>query len=48
MAVEFVDHAASTHIANHKGWFETEGLRVSSLDNYITGVVLAAALSRGG
>jgi len=47
MAVEFVDHAASAHIANRKGWFESEGVRVSSFDNYITGMALAAALSRG-
>ena len=47
MAVEFVDHAASAHIANRKGWFKSEGLRVSSFDSYVTGMALAAALSRG-
>ena len=47
IAVEFVDHAASAHIAKSKGWFKSEGLRVSAFDNYITGMALAAALSRG-
>ena len=47
MAVEFVDHAASAHIAKSKGWFKAEGLKVSAFDNYITGMALAAALTRG-
>jgi len=47
MAVEFVDHAASAHIAKSKGWFKAEGLNVSAFDNYITGMALAAALTRG-
>jgi len=47
MAVEFVDHAASAHISNYNGWFEAEGLNVTAFDNYITGIALAAALSRG-
>ena len=47
MAVEFVDHAASAHIAKSKDWFKGEGLKVSAFDNYITGMALAAALSRG-
>nr|HDN00479.1 nitrate ABC transporter substrate-binding protein [Deltaproteobacteria bacterium] len=46
MAVEFVNHAASAHIAKNKGWFEAEGLSISSFDNYITGMALAAALTR--
>jgi NitT/TauT family transport system substrate-binding protein len=47
MAVEFVDHAASAHIARHKGWFEDEGLHVTAFNNYITGMALASALSKG-
>jgi len=47
IAVEFVDHAASAHIARSKGWFENEGLKVESFDNYITGMALSAALTRG-
>jgi len=47
MAVEFVDHAASAHIARSQGWFEAEGLNVTAFDNYITGMALATALGRG-
>ncbi len=47
MAVEFVDHAASAHIAKNKGWFKAEGLNLTAFDNYITGMALAAALTRG-
>jgi NitT/TauT family transport system substrate-binding protein len=47
MAVEFVDHAASAHIARNQGWFEAEGLNVTAFDNYITGMALATALGRG-
>lgn len=47
MAVEFVDHAASAHIAKHKGWFEDEGLHVTAFNNYITGMALASALCKG-
>ena len=47
MAVEFVDHAACAHIARNQGWFETEGLKVTTFENYITGMALATALGRG-
>jgi len=47
MAVEFVDHAASAHIARSQGWFEAEGLNITAFDNYITGMALATALGRG-
>jgi NitT/TauT family transport system substrate-binding protein len=47
MAVEFVDHAASAHIARNQGWFEAEGLNITAFDNYITGMALATALGRG-
>jgi len=47
MAVEFTDHAACAHIAKNKGWFKDAGLNVTSFDNYLTGMALAAALARG-
>lgn len=47
IAVEFVDHASSAYIAKAKGWFEKEGLKIEAFDNYITGMALAAALTRG-
>jgi NitT/TauT family transport system substrate-binding protein len=47
MAVEFNDHAASAYIARDKGWFEEEGLKLTSYESYVTGMALAAALARG-
>lgn len=47
VAVEFNDHAACAYVAREKGWFEQEGLKVSSFDCYLTGMGLAAALARG-
>jgi len=47
MAVEFSDHAACVHIAKNKGWFKDEGLNITSFDNYVTGMALAAGLARG-
>lgn len=47
MAIEFVAHAASAHIARNKHWFEEEGITIRSYDSYITGMALAAALTRG-
>lgn len=47
LAVEFVDHAACAHIARNQGWFEDEGLKITTFDNYITGMALASALNRG-
>ncbi len=46
IAVEFTDHAASAYIAQHKGWFEEEGLK-PTFYSYVTGMSLAAALGRG-
>lgn len=46
IAVEFTDHAASAYIAQHMGWFETEGI-TPTFYSYITGMSLAAALGRG-
>ena len=47
IAVEFVSHASSAHIARAKNWFEEMGLKVEAFDNYITGMALASALTRG-
>lgn len=47
IAVEFVDHASSAYIAGEKGWFEKEGLKIEAIDNYITGMALASALTKG-
>ena len=47
IAVEFTTHSACAHIANQKGWYKEEGLNITSYENYITGMALAAALSKG-
>lgn len=47
MAVEFTDHAAAAYVARAKGWYEEEGLELKTYDSYITGMALAAAMSRG-
>lgn len=47
LAVEFVDHAASAHIARNLGWYEDEGLNINAFDNYMTGMAMATALSKG-
>lgn len=47
MAVEFTDHAAAGMVALEKGWFKDAGIEVTSFENYVTGVDLAAALARG-
>ncbi|MCK5494101.1 MAG: ABC transporter substrate-binding protein, partial [Candidatus Omnitrophica bacterium] len=47
IAVEFTTHSACAHIASQKGWYKEEGLDVASYENYVTGMALAAALSRG-
>ena len=47
MAVEFMDHAACAYISRDKGWFEEEGLNLTSYESYITGMALASALARG-
>jgi len=46
IAVEFTDHAASAYIAQHKGWFEEEGIKPTFF-SYVTGMSLASALGRG-
>jgi len=47
MAVEFMDHAAPAYISHEKGWFEEEGLKLTSYESYVTGMALASALARG-
>jgi len=47
MAVEFTDHAACAYISLDKGWFEEEGLSLTTYESYETGMALAAALARG-
>lgn len=47
MAVEFTDHAACAYISLDKGWFEEEGLSLTTYESYETGIALAAALARG-
>ena len=47
MAVEFTSHSACGHIAREKGWFEEEGIHLETYDSYVTGMALAAALTRG-
>jgi NitT/TauT family transport system substrate-binding protein len=47
MAVEFMDHAACAYISQDKGWFEQEGLKLTTYESYVTGMALASALARG-
>ncbi|MBA7517269.1 hypothetical protein ES705_09322 [subsurface metagenome] len=47
MAVEFMDHAACAYISQDKGWFEQEGLKLTTYESYATGMALASALARG-
>jgi NitT/TauT family transport system substrate-binding protein len=46
MAVEFMDHAACAYISQEKGWFEQEGLKLTSYESYVTGMAEASALAR--
>jgi NitT/TauT family transport system substrate-binding protein len=46
VAVEFMDHAAAAYVAQEKGWFEEEGLNLSTYESYVTGMALASALAR--
>ena len=47
VAVEFNNHAACASISRNKGWFEAEGLKLSTYESYVTGMALASALARG-
>lgn len=46
MAIEFMDHAAAAYVAHDKGWYETQGLSLSSYTSYASGMALASALAR--
>ena len=46
MAVEFMNHAAAAYVAQDKGWYEAQGLRLASYKSYVTGMALASALAR--
>lgn len=46
VAIEFMDHAAAAYIAQDKGWYKKQGLKLSGYKSYITGMALAAALAR--
>jgi NitT/TauT family transport system substrate-binding protein len=46
MVVEFMDHAAAAYVAQYKGWFKAQGLKLSSYTSYVTGMALASALAR--
>jgi len=43
MAVEFNAHSACAYISQDKGWFEQEGLKLTSYESYATGMALASA-----
>ncbi|RLG87126.1 MAG: hypothetical protein DRO18_03570, partial [Thermoprotei archaeon] len=47
MAVEFNDHSAAAWVALDKGWFKEEGLNVSKLVVFRTGLELATAMAKG-
>lgn len=47
MAVEFNDHASAVWVALEKGYFNDEGINVKTLETFITGLELSAALDRG-
>ncbi len=47
MAVEFNDHSAAAWVALDVGFFEANGINVTHLETFRTGLELAAALARG-
>ena len=47
LAVEFNTHAASAYVAKSRGLYQAEGLQIKTFDSYVTGMALAAALTRG-
>jgi NitT/TauT family transport system substrate-binding protein len=47
VAVEFNTHASAAYVARARGLYEAEGLRIKTFDSYVTGMALAAALTRG-
>jgi len=47
MAVELNDHSATAWVALRKGWFEEEGLNVTDLTTFQSGLEVATAMARG-
>jgi NitT/TauT family transport system substrate-binding protein len=47
MAVEFNNHAASAYVAKENGWYEDEGINLTTYESYATGMRLTSALARG-
>lgn len=47
VAVEFNTHASAAYVAKARGLYEAQGLRIKTFDSYVTGMALAAALTRG-
>jgi len=47
MAVELNDHSAAAWVALRKGWFEEEGLNVTNLTTFQSGLEVATAMARG-
>lgn len=47
MAVEFNDHAACAYVAKENGWYEDEGINLTTYESYATGMRLTSALARG-
>ena len=47
MAVEFNDHAACAYVAKENGWYEAEGINLTTYESYATGMRLTSALARG-
>ena len=47
MAVEFNDHSAAFWVALDKGFFKQEGINITFLKTFRTGLELAASLTRG-
>jgi NitT/TauT family transport system substrate-binding protein len=47
LAVEFNTHAASAYVAKARGVYQAQGLQIRTFDSYVTGMALAAAMTRG-
>ncbi|KAF5414607.1 MAG: hypothetical protein C5S49_06840 [Candidatus Methanogaster sp.] len=47
MAVEFNNHAACAYVAQENGWYEDEGINLTTYESYATGMRLTSALARG-
>ena len=47
LAVEFNSHAACAHVARARAWYKEAGIGIRTFDSYVTGMALAAGLTRG-